>query len=249
MVRTEINGRWKLYLPKHRAERPEWGTAEGWERARLDSMATNLGAGDVIIDAGAEEGDMPALYAKWGCDVVMVEPNPRVWPNIRAIFEANDLRDRIVGNYVGFVGDVTRTAKNDAPLAESPHIWPACAFGPVIGDHGFCQLNERPDISRIRIDDLSSELNVRPSALTIDVEGSEYEVLVGAERVMVEDRPLVWCSVHPSFLRDQYGHSYADVLSLVERYGYRYELLDQRHESHYLFIPNEMPYEDGYVVR
>ncbi len=57
----------------------------------------------VVWDVGAEEGDMPALYATWGCDVVLVEPNPKVWPCIRYHWTANQL-DPPAGIYVGLVG-------------------------------------------------------------------------------------------------------------------------------------------------
>src|SRR5882724_6033705 len=86
---TLINGKWQLLLPKHRADRPEWKT--GWEVERLDALRASIEPGKLVFDVGAEEGDMSALYALWGAQVVLFEPNERVWPNIRAIWEANRL--------------------------------------------------------------------------------------------------------------------------------------------------------------
>jgi hypothetical protein len=98
MQSTIINGRWQLMLPEHRAARPEWPV---WEKERLAAMHDTIKPGDLVFDCGAEEGDFPALWASWGADVVMIEPNPRVWPNIRAIFHENELEHRVRDWFVG----------------------------------------------------------------------------------------------------------------------------------------------------
>jgi len=233
VIETLINGRWNLKLPEHRAARPQWVT--GWEPERLASMYDLLEPGMTIVDCGAEEGDLTALYALWGCYVVPIEPNPRVWPNIRAIFEANGLRDQIAACFVGFAGHVTETRGTEPTVP--PHIYPPCAFGPVIGDHGFCQLNERPDIARITIDDLAAEANLDMGAITIDSEGSELHVLQGAARTLRTAKPIVWVSVHPVFMSEQYGHTPKDLNDYMEAAGYVGELLAVDHEEHWLYLP------------
>lgn len=107
MVPVKINGKWDILLPKHRAERPEWFTAEGWERARLDAMSERIGPGDVVYYVGAEEGEMAALCQMWGAEVVLFEPNPAAWPNIRSIFMANGLSDCL--SFEGFASNKTTT--------------------------------------------------------------------------------------------------------------------------------------------
>lgn len=235
---TWINGRWPLLLPEHRADRPEW---PWWEAARLASMWHELMQPRIrtplVYDVGAEEGDLPALWALWGCDVFCIEPNERVWPNIKCVFEANDLTRKLRGAFVGFAADRDEPGV-DGAVYVTRGAWPACADGDVIGDHGFLNLAERPDVQRATIDHLA-RLYGAPDAITIDVEGAELHVLRGADRVLKINRPLVWVSVHPEFMRDLYGidDGLAEVRSFMHRHAYDERFLAIDHEHHWLFTP------------
>lgn len=261
MVQTEINGRWSLFLPEHRAARPEWET--GWERERLDSMHEHLTALEghmfdypseypdrhrpVIIDVGVEEGDLTALFSKWGCDVVMVEPNPRVWPNVRAIWKANGLRPPLA-LWVGFAGDQSSSA-DDGLEWQREHVWrpadwsdltgpwPMCAYGEVIGDHAFLHLAQHPHVPCLTLDQLAANVP-RVDAITMDVEGSELRVLRGAEGILRRDRPLVWVSVHTDqqWMDENYPLAGRDaVVRWMDARGYEGQLLAIDHEEHWFF--------------
>lgn len=246
-IPTTINSRWTLLLPEHRAARPEWPT---WERERLASMHGWVAGwhGDsppVIYDIGAEEGDLPALYATWGADVVCFEPNPRVWPNIRVCFEANGHHP--AGWFVGFAGDYdddrggARAARETLAARREAQSWPPCAYGPVTVDHGFCQLNERPDIPSITVDEFAMNSGLTPDALTIDVEGSELRVLRGARDVLDAHRPAVWVAVHPTFMVEQYGDRPFDLHQFMHDAGYHGTLLADVHEEHWLYVHKGRP--------
>lgn len=256
-----LNGRWPLILPEHRAARPEWAT--GWETERLASMHANLLPGDVVVDVGTEEGDISALLASWVIQtetfghvdgtgavletfehrspdqdggVFLVEPNERVWPNVKAIWEANGLPDPL-GTFVGFCGDIVHRHAHSPNHREGWSGWPACADGPVIGDHGFCNLWERPDIDSIPLSALVGDRKV--DAITMDTEGSELIVLRGARFTLEKDRPLVWVSVHPQFSVDMYDLTREDLLRFMWELDYRSEILAVDHEEHWLFWPDE----------
>ena len=231
MVETLINGRWKLKLPNYRAARPEWET--GWEVERLSSMHLNLKPGMVIYDVGTEEGDLSALYALWGCDTVLIEPNPRVWPNIKAIWEANGLKSPL-GTFAGFAApDELLTSA----LMTGDPIWPASANGPMIGDHGFCNLWERPELPRIRLDTIAKKV-APPDAITMDVEGAELEVLKSVSNTLLEHRPFVWISVHPTFMADMYKQRVPDLWNFLRDHYYHWYLLDYDHELHVVAWPD-----------
>jgi FkbM family methyltransferase len=196
-------------------------------------MHHHIGPGDCVWDVGAEEGDFPALWASWGASVVLAEPNPLVWPNIKAIFEANHLPEP-EATWVGFLGPVQHTGTMPATSG-----WPACADGALIGDHGFCQYGERPDLPATTIDHLVHVGVTPPSVITMDVEGSELHVLRGAEATIEQHRPLLFVSIHPEFMEHHYGltEGVRMVRNLMADHGYAETFLAIDHEHHWMFTP------------
>lgn len=261
MLSTIINRRWELLLPEHRHGRLEWDV---WEQERLGAMFefmhTAPGYGPVpsepgdprgalaprhrVFDIGAEEGDFPALWASWGATVTLVEPNPKVWPNIRAIFEANGLVDRVDGYFVGFAGeeelanhkwdrDHVATVSGDGRVVHG--AWPQCAYGPIIGDHGFLVLPERPDVPIVTIDALALTSGP-PSCITIDVEGAELTVLRGARHVLATSQPRIFVSVHLDlpWIDEKYpGDTGEKVAEFLHGFGYEGRHLATDHEEHW----------------
>lgn len=227
MKEVLINGKWRLLLPEARANRPEWLIENGgWEVKRLESMSQNLGKGDVIYYIGAEVGDMAALCALWGADVVMFEPNSKVWPNIKAIWEANNL-----GVPACFSGFAANKTSDEARFAT---LWPESAGGEVIGDHGFKELRDPGDIPTLKIDDCP----IVPTAIALDVEGSEWEVLKGAEQTLREYKPKIWLSLHAEFMVLLYDQWAAELRKWIIDLGYKETLLDYPlHEVHLYYEP------------
>lgn len=230
---------WTLSLPDHRAGRREW---PWWEKERLTTMNLAISPGDIIYDVGTEEGDISGLLAKW-CNnpsnntgrIHLFEPNPRVWPNIRAIWEANNL-PMPGGCFVGFAADTTFIYDDPFhyPANDSLATWPECAYGPLIGDHGFCNLSERPDISKITLDDYAAK-HKPPDVITIDVEGAELKVLQGASNLLMTKLPLVFVSVHPEFMFNEYKSYENELHYFMKCLGYNGYFLAHDHETHYLF--------------
>jgi hypothetical protein len=42
MVKARLNGLYDIVLPKHRADRPQWYSTDGWERHRLEAMRNEI---------------------------------------------------------------------------------------------------------------------------------------------------------------------------------------------------------------
>lgn len=240
MKRTTINQKWELLLPEHRANRPEWQT--GWEVERISSMMDNLKEGDLVLDIGTEEGDISALLAQKTKNIILFEPNEKVWPNIRAIWEANKLPEPIAA-FVGFAANEDNFHDFDWVTNFEHQGWPNCSTGELIGDHGFKELADPSNISRVKIDTFLNksehpygwEWNVK--LITMDVEGSEFEVLKGAEETIKRCKPLIYVSVHPEFMFRMFNQYSAELVKFVVDLGYKYEILAFDHEYHFLFKP------------
>lgn len=234
---ARINDRWTLRLPAYRAIRYEH--EQSWEKERIASMALNLGPGDVLFDVGAESGDMSALFTTWLGDrggIVLIEPNPKAWPGIRFIWEANALRQPLA-NFVAFCAAAPASAPADDVGGQPPAgEWPACAFEEIDPAQGFRHLAEETDTTpSVTVDHVAALY--RPTALTIDVEGAELEVLKGARRTLEDVRPLIWVSIHPQFMRHHFGQTPADLKRFVRDFDYEPIHLGDDHESHYLLEP------------
>ena len=233
-VLVQVNGRWPLWMPPHRAVRPEW---PWWEAHHLALMNHLIEPGMVVYDIGAEEGDFPALYALWGAEVCLVEPNPRVWPNIRYIFNHNQLD--LPRWFVGLCSDTINLEPDqlDFEVFVSRDGWPNVAHGDVIGDHGFRHIADgQPSTPTSTIDSLRVGWPA-PDVITMDVEGGEFHVLRGARHVLEVDRPQVVVSVHPSFLTEMYGETAAQLDEYMGSCGYEGRRICTDHEEHHLYTP------------
>lgn len=228
MVTTTVNGKYTLVLPKHRADRVEWHQEAGWEKKRIESMMENMQIGGTCFYIGAEENDITAILAMHGVTLVLFEPNPLVWANGKAIWEANGLTPP-AATFVGFASNYTDTKGEPVYL----NAFPPCADGEVIGNHGFKELkHEGATIPQMRLDDFVEETGMIPDYLTFDVEGSEFEVLRGAEQTILKHKPLIWASIHPEFMFGQYGEYSGDLRWWIKDHGYTETILDYQHELH-----------------
>lgn len=244
MMPTTINERWELLLPEHRHNRQEW---DHWEKERLAAMRDHIQPGMTVWDIGAEEGDFPALWASWGADVFLAESNRLVWPNIRAVFDANNLTGHIVGLWVGLVGDkeieLQGAGEPRAHILRETEIpdgklWPRCAWGPVIGDHGFVALNDGCELAaQTTIDALVAAGNPPPDVITMDIEGSELRCVIGALDTLRLHRPTLFISVHPEFMAFHYHETPEDLMGVLKALDYEVDLLAHDHEAHWRCLP------------
>lgn len=233
MKLREINERpeWTFWVPDSIAD---WDAPSHWERARLASMQELLKPGYTLVDVGTEHGWLTAVYGGF-CgheNVILVEPSPEFWPNIRLIWEHNDFPNPFAC-YQAFAGD------ENAGEYEVPDMWPDCAEGDEIGAMAYRYIGQHADIATVTIDKIALNHDVWIDAITIDIEGAELLALRGAAHVLIEHRPLVWVSIHPDLMERDFGHKRSDVLDLMASLDYTAERLEIDHEEHWLFRPED----------
>jgi FkbM family methyltransferase len=238
MERILIHGKWWLWLPTHRAARPEWTSSEGWERARMDCLHALIREHPVkrplLYYVGAEEGDLAALCALWGAEVVLFEPNPLAWPHIRNIWEANGLSRPDC--WLAFASDQDLPA-TDPEFVGPPHwsdAWPPCAYDSPRSDHGFRSLKDQSHRAcQVRLD---SVFGRPPDIIALDVEGAEWRVLWGAEKTLKEHHPDLVVSLHPAELLVSFGQHAGEFRRWLRDLGYTETFLEYPlHEAHFLY--------------
>ena len=210
----------------------EWDAPSSWERDRIADTIDRLGPNDTLMDIGAEHGWISGLYAKYiGCQMILVEPSPEFWPNIRLVWEHNDLPEPAlcVRAFMGAEPPATKYWWHQG--------WPTEAKGAETGAMAYRSIAsghaESQFIPVLRVDDFP----IIPSALTIDVEGAELLVLQGAKRTLERDRPTVWCSVHPDLMERDYNSTPNQLMEYMAGCGYRKHFIATDHEMHYRFDP------------
>ena len=73
----------------------------------------------------------------------------------------------------------------------------------------------------MKLDTISELFGVVPDCIKIDVEGAEYNVLLGSSYIIENYRPTLFMEVHPKFLKKFHGHSIYNIYNFFEKYEYK----------------------------
>ena len=239
-------GGYPVRVPKFLAERR--GDRSQWEKSRFEHMEKHLRPGMVLFDVGAEQGDMSAIYARFvggGRNMVLIEPVPQSWVNIKTIWSANHL-DTPRAVWCGFASDRSWTSEyHDFPTGYRDG-WPECAYGDQLLDATkFRYPHEHEHCTdSITLDEFVANTGIVPDAITMDVEGYEPAVIAGGMSVIREHRPLIWLSIHnPSgnnILKKFTGDDHlTEMHQILLNAGYAMESIHTDHERHTAYFPIE----------
>lgn len=204
---------------------------EPWEWCQTRVLFPMLMPGMVVYDIGAEEGELTAAVAKvvGGNNVHIIEPSKLYWPNIKSVWDANDLGNP-GGCWQGFASDVSRWESTALTIGGWPPI-----EGPIQMEGAFCFVDERPDIPSITIDDYARISCTHPDVILMDIEGAEVLALRGARETLGKGTTL-FVSVHNETALAKYGTAEAELFELMLDYHGVY--LGYDHEQHWRFDRN-----------
>ncbi len=136
---------------------------------------TSLESGQVVIDCGMAEGLFALRAAEAGCRVLGFEPLPRFQACLHRSFSG--LEDvEVVPAAVGARPGTVALSRSE--------------MGSKIG------LDGDTTVPVVTLDDELERRGARMDYLKADVEGFEYEMLLGAERMIRRDRPKVAITVY-----------------------------------------------------
>ena len=188
-----------------------------YERDATELVTRTLHPGDTAIDAGAHIGlfAIQMAAAVGGSGVVYAfEPfGPSADLVARSIAE-NHFENRVVLRRSA-VGAASGTATLTFPV-ETLNTGGAYVVRPGTVPMPGHRTTEVPIVA---LDDLDIRRPVR--LIKMDVEGAEPQVLEGARRLLMNDRPTILSELHPAQLQRASGMTADQFLAQVRELGYR----------------------------
>jgi FkbM family methyltransferase len=184
---ADINGQIFRIDPRFR-----WSVWHAHERAVAEYLASQVKPGQCCFDVGANIGIYVLQLARWSAPdgrIVAFEPNPATLDVLHKHVEMNglDLRVTVVPLAAGWHSGQAQLYDSRAGSGLSrlgaPH---AGIMVPV----------EPTDVPMTTIDDFCRQSGIIPDWILIDVEGYEYEVLLGAAETLRRYRPRVVVELH-----------------------------------------------------
>ncbi len=179
-------------------------------RARLLDQATELALirrhtrpGDLVCDVGANKGSYLYWMARWADRVVAFEPQPGLAAYLETIAAGLPLRNVTIEQKG--VSDHSGVLELYMPSANSPEA----SLVPIEG----AQTVQVPVVALDDYFDPSQRLAV----LKVDVEGAELDVFKGADRILLQDRPVLLFECEQRHLRTG---SVLDCFRHLEARGY-----------------------------
>ena len=181
----------------------------------VDEMASFLklaSSARVLFDIGAAKGLFSEIFclADPAARAVAFEPSAALADSAAALIAANDCQSRIQLRRCAVGAEAGR---QQARLYAWGYVGVDIPDGPDAG-------GTMVDIEMTSVDREVEQLGLEPDLLKIDVEGYEYEVLVGARRLLETHRPPICLELHLDLL-EQRGIEPRRVLAELESHGYR----------------------------
>ena len=75
--------------------------------------------------------------------------------------------------------------------------------------------------------------NTTPDVIKIDIEGSEYQALLGAYNTIMKSRPIIFIEIHPKFL-NLYQNNINQIVEFVSSIDYKVYDLNQNEVTNYI---------------
>lgn len=210
-----------------------WDKREGAFLAFL-KLINNSGN---VLDIGANIGVMTYHFAEKlpNATIHSFEPDPVNYTILSRIKHRFDLNNVVLYNHA--LGNINGETQMIMPRSGGVFL------------HGLSHIVKGTKVEKgitynveiKRLDDIDGFLQIPVSAIKLDVENFEYEVLLGAEKVISKNRPLIYCELWPGenrqkcfefMLKNDYSAFVCNKNKLV--------LFDQRSQhQNFFFIPAE----------
>lgn len=178
----------------------------------LAAFVRNASSARVLFDVGAWKGLFSLLFCALepGNRAIAYEPSPAGIAAIEALAASNGCGAALT----------LRPFAVGAAAAQVPGYLTSNGMFAVGGHASVASANG--DLALVSLDDEVSSLGVVPDLVKIDVEGYEHEVILGAQRLLRDRKPVLCLELHLDVL-EQRGRPAADILGLLAALGYRFQ--------------------------
>jgi FkbM family methyltransferase len=197
-----------------------------WEPDVVNAVVSTVKAGATVIDIGAHIGYYTLLLAKCvgpAGRVISFEPLPVNLTLLRQNVQLNDLQHVQVKAQAVF-------SRNEELTITVPDHAPNSGEASVLPVEGAKQFR----VPATTLDSFCSGTGCRPDFLKMDVEGAEYDVLLGAKETIAQSRPKMLIELH-HFDGNLARHP---VPELLVSWDYEIQWIDRSHmTSHILALP------------
>jgi FkbM family methyltransferase len=122
--------------------------------------------------------------------ILLVDPNPQAL----IIAHKNLIQNNLIGKTSTFVSFVSDANDNEIDFYTIGHG----AAGSIYKSHAetAASLNSFIKVKTVTLDFLSTYFNLAPDFVKIDVEGAEFQVLVGAKETVLKNKPKILVEMH-----------------------------------------------------
>ena len=191
---------------------------EIFDKHVFDAAKKCIISNSIVIDAGANYGQYSILFSKIldGVDVYSFEANKFVFEILKKNVNENNVEVKTFNN---LLGNISKSSVNIENIKLKT---------PDYGSQSFKITSNKNSekIEALKIDDLKFHKKI--SLLKIDVEGMDYEVLIGAEKtIKAHKMPIIF-----EFMKDKTKYSFEDYKKFIKNLNYYiYQKID---ETNYL---------------
>lgn len=192
--------------------------------AEMDTYEFQTPAGEITLEFPSDYGLKEFANEPGGYEHTMVKTlNSELTPD--SVFYD-------VGAYVGYMSRVARKA---GVPASRIHAFEAVPFRYHILTRNCDEMNTnrtfvgRGEIGTVSLDEYATS-HKQPTVVKIDVEGAEFDVLRGMERLLEEARPTLFVEIHPTLLPE--GETDEDIVQYLFKQDYKTEFTAHRSTEH-----------------
>ena len=230
MVNIKFSGTVPMTIFKFRAADQDF--EDTWEKGYVQELIATLKPGMTVYDIGAENGETTVLAGKLvgGEKVHIFEPNESYFPNIKAIWNANNLK-KPASSFNGYVYE------ESSEIAYYQNF-EMLGYGDIF--HGCLHPNHiDTPMQTISIDDHCKNFEL-PDVVIMDIEGGELAAVRGAINTIQNHSPIFFISIHEKwFIKHRSNGTKQDLIDIFIENGYDAIHLSTDHEEHWKFIKHE----------